>query len=166
MEAVNDANPGDRLYIALSNKQAVDEAASKCGKPDRCPSTTKKLLGAADLAATLLPAGLGRLAARLVVARFGALFAKSGAIVAADGTRIVGFTGHGINRVIGDGAKRAGVAPRALLDAVKHPVKVVEGTDRLGRPFKVYVGTRARVVVNPKSGRVVSANPLSRRAAR
>lgn len=82
-------------------------------------------------------------------------------IVASDGTRITGFTGHGVDRVRGDGAKRAGVKPQALLDAIKNPTKVTEGVDRLGRPYKIYTGSDARVVVNPQTGRIVSVNPLS-----
>jgi hypothetical protein len=57
--------------------------------------------------------------------------------LASDGTEIVGFTRHGINRAIGDGAKRAGVRPAALLDAIKNPTRITEGVDDLGRPFKV-----------------------------
>lgn len=45
---------------------------------------------------------------------------EGAAIVASDGTRISSFTGHGIDRVIGDGAKRDGVKPQALLDALRN----------------------------------------------
>jgi len=78
---------------------------------------------------------------------------------ASDGTEIVGFTRHGINRAIGDGAKRAGVRPEALLDTIKNPTNITGGVDDLGRPFKVYTGTNARVVINPETGRIVSVNP-------
>ncbi len=81
------------------------------------------------------------------------------ALVARDGTEIVGFTRHGINRAIGDGGKRAGVRPAALLDAIKNPTRVTSGVDSLGRPFKIYRGTDARVVINPEAGRIVSVNP-------
>lgn len=81
------------------------------------------------------------------------------AFVASDGTEIIGFTRHGINRAIGDDAKRAGVRPEALLDAIKNPTKIAEGVDDLGRPFKVYRGADARVVINPETGRIVSMNP-------
>jgi RHS repeat-associated protein len=86
-------------------------------------------------------------------------------IVASDGTRISGFTGHGVDRAIGDGAKRAGVKPQALRDAIRNPTKITEGVDDLGRPYKIYTGGDARVVVNPQTGRVVSVNPLSRAGA-
>jgi RHS repeat-associated protein len=85
----------------------------------------------------------------------------AGGIVASDGTRITGFTAHGLNRAIGDGASRAGVNPAAILDALKNPIKIVEGIDDLGRPYKVFTGADARVVVNPDTGKVVSTNPLS-----
>jgi hypothetical protein len=88
------------------------------------------------------------------------LAAEAG-IVAEDGTKISGITGHGIDRVIGDGAKRAGVKPQALLDAITNPTKITEGVDDLGRPFKVYTGRDARVVVNPNTGRIASVNPRS-----
>lgn len=86
---------------------------------------------------------------------------EASGIVASDGTAISGFTRHGIDRVIGDGAKWAGVKPQALLDALKNPNKITEGVDDLGRPFKVYTGNDARVVVNPETGQIVSVNPLS-----
>ncbi len=48
---------------------------------------------------------------------------------------ITGLTRHGVDRVIGDGAKRAGTKPDAILDAVRNPTKITEGVDSLGRPF-------------------------------
>ena len=91
--------------------------------------------------------------------------AEGTGIVAKDGTAIVGFTKHGVDRAIGDGAKRAGTKPEAILDAVKNPTKTKEGVDVLGRPFKIYTGENARVVINPDTGRIVSTNPLSRGGA-
>ena len=82
-------------------------------------------------------------------------------IVAANGTKITGFTSHGIQRVVGDSAERAGVVPHALLDALKNPKRIVEGIDSQGRPFQVFHGADARVVVNPSTGKIVSVNPLS-----
>lgn len=90
------------------------------------------------------------------------LAARGGSrIVASNGTEITGFTRHGINRAIGDGASRAGVKPGAVLDALKNPSRIVDGVDDLGRPFQVFHGANARVVVNPQTGRIVSMNPLS-----
>lgn len=86
----------------------------------------------------------------------------SSRIVTSNGIEITGLTRHGINRAIGDGGSRAGVRPEAILDAMKNPLKIIEGVDDLGRPFHVFHGASARVVVNPQSGRVVSMNPLSR----
>lgn len=87
--------------------------------------------------------------------------AKGVEIVAQNGTKITGFTEHGINRVIGDAAKRAGTKPQAILDALKSPKKIVSGVDQQGRPFQIFTGENARVVVNPQTGQVVSVNPLS-----
>ena len=86
-------------------------------------------------------------------------------IVASNGTEVTGFTRHGINRVVGDGLKRAGVTPAALLDALKRPRSVTAGVDPRGRPFQLFVGQDARVTVNPATGRVVSVNPLTGRGA-
>jgi hypothetical protein len=82
-------------------------------------------------------------------------------IVAKSGTKITGFKGHGVDRAIGDAAKRAGTRPQAILDALKNPTKVVSGFDDLGRPFEVFTGQNARVVVNPQTGKIISVNPLS-----
>ena len=87
-------------------------------------------------------------------------------IIASNGTSIVGFTMHGVDRAIGDLAGRAGTKPQAILEALKSPTKkVVEGVDRQGRRFQVFTGRDARVVVNPDSGRIISVNPLSRLGA-
>jgi RHS repeat-associated protein len=86
---------------------------------------------------------------------------KAGGIVARNGTVVTGLTRHGINRAIGDGASRADVKPQAILDALKNPNTIVEGIDSKGRPFQVFHGQTARVVVNPQTGQIVSTNPLS-----
>jgi RHS repeat-associated protein len=110
-----------------------------------------------------LAIGVGEIAAVGRAARgVGAASASAGkAFLAGDGTEIAGFTRHGINRAIGDGGRRAGVRPAALLDAIKNPTKVTTGVDGLGRPFKIYRGHDARVVMNPETGRIVSVNPRS-----
>jgi RHS repeat-associated protein len=82
-------------------------------------------------------------------------------IIAQNGTRVTGFTSHGIDRAIGDAAKRVGTKPQAILDALKNPQRVVRGVDMHGRPFQIFIGHNARVVVNPQTGKVVSVNPLS-----
>jgi RHS repeat-associated protein len=109
----------------------------------------------------------GALAGSVVDAAAGALAegaagaAKGGEIIAQNGTKITGFTGHGIERVIGDTANRAGTKPQAILDALKNPQKIVGGVDQQGRPFQIFTGGDARVVVNPQTGKVISVNPLS-----
>lgn len=87
-------------------------------------------------------------------------------IVAQNGTRVTGYTGHGINRAIGDGATRAGVSPKALLSALKNPKTIKVGVDPQGRPFQTFVGSQAKVVVNPSTGQIVSMNPLGRGGVR
>ena len=90
----------------------------------------------------------------------------SGNITTKDGTKVTGYTDHGLDRAIGDGGNRAGTKPEAILDALKNPTKIKEGIDDRGRPFKVYQGTTARVVINPETGEIVSTNPLSRKGVR
>jgi hypothetical protein len=87
-------------------------------------------------------------------------------IVAADGTKITGYTKHGAERALGDGPAgtpgvRAGTKPRAILDAIKNPKSIKSGIDKFGRPFRTFVGQDAKVVVNPSTGKIVSVNPLS-----
>ncbi|GEM_PF-3940526 len=81
-------------------------------------------------------------------------------IVAKNGTRISGFTKHGVDRAIGDMAERAGTKPDAILDALKNPVRIQSGVNPKG-PFEVFTGQNARVIVNPASGKIISVNPLS-----
>jgi RHS repeat-associated protein len=83
-------------------------------------------------------------------------------IIASDGTAIIGFTEHGVDRALGGALKRAGVKPSAILDALKNPTnKVVKEMDKLGRPSMKYKGANATVVVNPETGKVVSVWPTS-----
>jgi len=87
--------------------------------------------------------------------------ARGAGIVASNGTKITGLTRHGVQRAIGDAAERAGTRPQAILDALKNPKKIAEGVDSQGRPFQIFTGADARVVVNPQTGQIVSVNPLS-----
>ncbi len=62
---------------------------------------------------------------------------------------ITGFTKHGINQAISrDGV---GVSSRAILEAVKNPVKIINGADGVVK----YVGKDATVVLN-KAGEVIT----------
>ncbi len=99
--------------------------------------------------------------AALAQAQKGAETIVPSSIVAQNGTKITGFAKHGIDRVIGDTAKRAGTKPAAILDALKNPNKIVGGVDPLGRPFEIFTGKDARVIVNPVTGKIISVNPLS-----
>ena len=80
---------------------------------------------------------------------------------AAIGGVIRGYTAHGLHQKVS-----RGVSSSAVLDAVKNPLKVGEVVfDSLGRPSQRYTGEFASVVVNPKSGNVVSVNPTSTKHA-
>jgi len=114
-------------------------------------------------------AGAGAVVGKLGAPAAGSLPAGAGnkpiAIIAKNGTVIKGFVGHGIDRAIGDAAKRAGTTPQAILDAIKSPRKILIGMDQYGRPFEIFTGPNARVVVNPQTGNIISVNPLSRAGA-
>jgi RHS repeat-associated protein len=77
--------------------------------------------------------------------------AKAGEEIAevAIGGAIKGFTKHGLNQAISrDGV---GVAGEAILDAVRNPVKVVNGAEGAAK----YVGKNATVILN-KAGQVIT----------
>ncbi|WP_366922792.1 DUF6531 domain-containing protein [Metallumcola ferriviriculae] len=87
---------------------------------------------------------------------------NSGGIVTKNGIKIEGFTGHGVDRAIGDGFKRAGVKPDSILDALKNPLKTNNVvTDSLGRNSQRFIGKTAEVVINPDTGKIISVNPTS-----
>jgi hypothetical protein len=163
--ALNAVNPlyqlargGADTYLAV--ERGDYRAAAAAG-------TTTAILAAATVYGA--GKGLGALTAESTAAetvavraaRGGAEVAERG-IVAANGTKITGFTGHAVDRAIGDGAKRAGVSPQAILDALKNPLKIGEvRIDNLGRQSQRFIGPNAEVVVNPQTGKIVSINPTS-----
>jgi RHS repeat-associated protein len=81
----------------------------------------------------------------------------------ATGVLVRGYTMHGALRAIGEGLPgrgvRSGTDPSAILDALRTPNRVRTGVDDRGRPFQTFTGDRARVTINPATGRVVSVNP-------
>jgi RHS repeat-associated protein len=78
-------------------------------------------------------------------------------IVAANGIKVKGFAGHAVIRAI-----QRGVKPKAILDALKNPLKVGEIViDNLGRASQRLIGRSAEVVINPETGRIISVNPTS-----
>ncbi len=79
--------------------------------------------------------------------------------VAKVGGKITGYTKHGLNQAIG--REGVGVAPRAILDAVKNPRRVVQRTGGVTE----YVGDAARVRLN-EAGKVVTVIPTSRQGFR
>ena len=87
-------------------------------------------------------------------------------IVTSTGVRVTGYTRHGFQMLRGIGTPRGGVSGAAWRDAIANPRSVKTGVDAAGRPFQVFVGRSARVVVNPNTGKIVSMNPLSRAGVR
>lgn len=81
---------------------------------------------------------------------------EAGATIAG---KITGYTKHGINQAISRNG--TGVSPKAILDAVKNPVKVIEQSG--GRTK--YVGSSAEVVLNAK-GKVITVIAKTRAAHR
>jgi len=78
-------------------------------------------------------------------------------IVAANGIKVKGFAGHAVIRAI-----QRGVKPKAILDALKNPLKIGEIViDDLGRASQRLIGRSAEVVINPETGRIISVNPTS-----
>ena len=67
--------------------------------------------------------------------------------------KITGYTKHGLEQAIGRNG--IGVAPNAILDAVRNPKKTVSKIDDLGRHSTQYRGVKATVVLNP-AGKIVS----------
>jgi RHS repeat-associated protein len=151
-------------YQALSAGGAAFYTGNVVGGQLR-PYTTEWRETAIETFINTLTAGTG--SAYTALAKRQALEALAGKkaaseIIAQNGTIITGYTKHGVNRAIGDAAKRAGTSPEAILDALKNPVKAVkEGVDRFGRPYQVFTGKDARVVLNPQTGQIISVNPMS-----
>ncbi|MGQ0648341.1 MAG: RHS repeat-associated core domain-containing protein [Gemmatimonadaceae bacterium] len=85
--------------------------------------------------------------------------AAAGAARRAIAGRITGFTKHGINQAIS--REGVGVSSRAILDAVKNPVKTVAQSG--GRTM--YVGRDANVVLN-SAGEVITVIPRGSRGFR
>ena len=87
-------------------------------------------------------------------------------ITAKNGVKVDGFTGHGVDRAIGNGSDRAGVSPKGILDALKNPLKIGDvKTDKLGRQSQRFTGEIGEVVVNPQTSKVISVNPTSTKKA-
>ena len=74
-----------------------------------------------------------------------------------NGIEISGFTEHGLSR-----ATERGVSNDAILDAIKRPLKInVVKIDEMGRQSQRFIGKHAEVVINPKTGQIISVNPTS-----
>jgi hypothetical protein len=66
---------------------------------------------------------------------------------------ITGFTRHGLNSVISHDAH--GVSNRAILDAIRNPLKIVREVDSAGRVSYSFVGKDALISLNSK-GQVIT----------
>lgn len=82
-------------------------------------------------------------------------------IKAANGLEINGFVKHGLNRII-----QRGISPGSIVDALKNPLKVGKViVDKLGRQSQRFIGKAGEIVVNPKTGKIISGNPTSSKKA-
>lgn len=78
-------------------------------------------------------------------------------VTAQNGIPITGFTKHGLNRAI-----ERNVSTPSILDAVKNPLQIKNvKVDSMGRESQRFIGSKASVVVNPNTEKVVSVNPTS-----
>jgi hypothetical protein len=76
-------------------------------------------------------------------------------------SKVTGMTEHAVLRAI-----ERGVKPSEIIDAIKSPLKIGEVVfDDLGRQSQRFVGRSAEVVINPKTGRIISVNPTSTKKA-
>lgn len=91
--------------------------------------------------------------------RAGASVVRATRVEAAIAGKITGYTKHGINQAIS--REGHGVSPKAILDAVKNPVKVV----RQPKGVVQYVGKSAKVVLNDK-GEVITVVAKTSKAFR
>ena len=69
--------------------------------------------------------------------------------------RLTGYTKHGVDRAIGNNAKRMGVSLGAVRDALRSPERIRYKVDEKGRESWVYRGKKASVAIN-RTGKVVS----------
>ncbi len=108
----------------------------------------------------LISKGISALKAGQAAKAIGTNAAKGG-IEAANGLKITGFTGHGVDRAIGSFG-RSGVKPDAIFNALKNPLKINNVvTDQFGRQSQRFIGQFGEVVINPQTGKIISVNPTS-----
>ena len=54
------------------------------------------------------------------------------------------------------------MSPNAILDALKNPLKTNNVIiDQTGRQSQRFIGRYSEVVINPRTGRIISVNPTS-----
>ncbi|HTE02121.1 MAG TPA: PAAR domain-containing protein [Mucilaginibacter sp.] len=86
-------------------------------------------------------------------------------IVTPNGVKITGFTDHGLERLYGN-ENRMAVHIDSVSDALKNPLAINDpAVDKNGRTSQRFIGKKAEVVVNPKTGKIVSVNPTSSKKA-
>jgi len=123
---------------------------------DRLGPAIGVALTAVLAAPVLAEVGLSAMANPAAVATAAEIGAGAAGVTGTSGAlagKITGYTKHGLNQAISrDGGR--GVSPRAILSAVKEPVKVAEQAG--GKT--AYTGKDARVVLNGE-GKVITAIP-------
>ncbi|MHC1678847.1 RHS repeat-associated core domain-containing protein [Stenotrophomonas maltophilia] len=123
---------------------------------DRLGPAIGVALTAVLAAPVLAEVGLSAMANPAAVASAAEIGAGAAGVTGTSGAlagKITGYTKHGLNQAISrDGGR--GVSPRAILSAVKEPVKVAEQAG--GKT--AYTGKDARVVLNGE-GKVITASP-------
>ncbi|MHB9783917.1 RHS repeat-associated core domain-containing protein [Stenotrophomonas maltophilia] len=123
---------------------------------DRLGPAIGVALTAVLAAPVLAEVGLSAMANPAAVASAAEIGAGAAGVTGTSGAlagKITGYTKHGLNQAISrDGGR--GVSPRAILSAVKEPVKVAEQAG--GKT--AYTGKDARVVLNGE-GKVITAIP-------
>lgn len=78
------------------------------------------------------------------------------------GGRISGYTTHGLRQKINRNVKS-----KDILSAVKSPLKVGSPkVDSIGRVNQRIIGNKSEVVLNPKTGKIITVNPTSSRKAK
>ena len=161
------ASPAADSYSqdGLIEAAAVATEAPGAGPATTTPSSSPRFIAQFTTRTTwTAPGPSAAPTGRVLAAKAGDAARKT--FIASDGTEIVGFTNHGINRAIGDGAKRAGTRPEALLDAIKTPTKITESVDDLGRPYP-QARSRAKCcrahLVSPGRSRICDQRDVMRR---
>jgi hypothetical protein len=160
MQAAHDAATAIRMKYLSGNQTIIHidyATGSKQTLSSEATYTDRSLIAPDNVIATLATLGsnlLANAAKNALTRTAGRVVEREVANLAEEATpvagQITGYTRHGLAQAMGrDGGR--GVAPKAILDAVNNPTKIVEQT---GGRVK-YVGKDAVVVLN-QDGKVVT----------